>query len=115
MFLNFFNGKKMRNRIWIKKQNLTLLFFLFPDIPQPQDPTPNTMNQQQFQHPDIDFMEDPIAFTTVMLKRELMTDVRLVWRMREMESRYQEYERRMRQLYCHEDDWAPFDMNEEYV
>jgi len=73
------------------------------------------MNQPQFQHPDTEFMEDPIAFNTVMLKRELMTDVRLVWRMREMESRYERYETLMRQLYRHEDDWAPFDMNEDYV
>jgi hypothetical protein len=72
------------------------------------------MNQPQFQHPDTEFMEDSVAMPIVMLKRELMADVRLVWRMREMESRYERYERQMRRWYNHEDDWAPFDMNEDY-
>jgi hypothetical protein len=72
------------------------------------------MNQQQFQHPDTEFMEDPVAMPIVMLKRELMMDIVLAWRMGEMESRYERYETLMRQSYRHEDDWAPFDMNEEY-
>jgi len=66
-------------------------------------------------HPDMDFMEDEISFGVVMLKRELMADVREVWRMREMERRYERYERYMRGWYRHEDDWPPFDMDYDYA
>jgi hypothetical protein len=65
-------------------------------------------------HPDTEFMEDELSFAVVMLKRELMTDVRLYWRMREMEARYERYERSMRGWYRDEDDWPPFDMDYDY-
>jgi hypothetical protein len=63
-----------------------------------------------FQHPENNFLEE--AFDMVMLKRELMIDVRLDARMRYFEIRYERYEREMRQLYRHEDDWAVFDPTE---
>lgn len=69
----------------------------------------------QFQHPDMDFMEDPVSFHTVMVKREVLADIRLVWRMNEMEARYERYEREMRRRYRHEDDWEIFDMSYDYI
>jgi hypothetical protein len=60
-------------------------------------------------------MEDPVSFTTVMIKREVMADVVLFWRMKEMEPRYERYERAMRSLYNHEDDWETFDMSFDYL
>ena len=63
-----------------------------------------------FQHPDVDFLQE--ALDTVMIKRELMADVRLYTRMRHFEVRYERYERLMKELYRHEDDWAVFDPTE---
>jgi len=69
----------------------------------------------QFQHPDMDFMEDPVSFHTVMVKREVLADILLIWRMNEMEARYERYERAMRHWYKHEDDWEIFDMSFDYI
>jgi hypothetical protein len=62
-----------------------------------------------FQHPDIFWLEDPVSFCIVMLKREVMVDLQIVWKMREFENRYERYERYMKQWYHHEDDWPMFD------
>jgi hypothetical protein len=67
-------------------------------------------NTMAFQHPDVDFLQE--ALDTVMIKRELMADVRLYTRMRHFEVRYERYERLMKELYRHEDDWAVFDPTE---
>ena len=68
----------------------------------------------EFQHPDADFLLDPVAFDVVMRKRELMMDLRLVGRMRSLEIKYERYEKLMKEMYRHEDDWARFDESEDY-
>ena len=59
-------------------------------------------------------MEDPIEFTIVMIKRELMRDIRLVGRMRDLENKYNRYEKYMKSMYTHEDDWEIFDDTYDY-
>jgi len=66
-----------------------------------------------FKHPEIDFMAE--AFEVVMIKRELMRDVELFDRMIHLRMRYERYEKWMRQLYRHEDDWAMFDPTYDYL
>jgi hypothetical protein len=65
-----------------------------------------------FVHPETEFIEE--AFHTVMIKREVMADILIVWRMKEMEASYERYERQMRSWYNHEDDWPMFDMSYDY-
>jgi len=49
-----------------------------------------------------------------MLKRELMQDILLLTRMNDLEAKWQRYEKIMKSLYTHEDDWAPFDDHDDY-
>jgi hypothetical protein len=70
--------------------------------------------QTNFQHPEDIHMTDPIEFAVVMLKRELMQDILLLTRMNNLEAKWQRYEKIMKSLYTHEDDWAPFDDHDDY-
>jgi hypothetical protein len=46
---------------------------------------------------------------TVTLRQELMEDVRLIGRIRDLESKYNRYEAIMRRVYNSENEWPAFD------
>jgi len=70
--------------------------------------------ETSFQHPEDIHMTDPLEFAIVMLKRELMQDIRLYSSMKYHDAQWQRYENIMKSLYRHEDDWAPFDEDDDY-
>jgi hypothetical protein len=62
----------------------------------------NSNINNQVQHPEIDNF-------TVVLRQELMEDVRLIGRIRDLESKYNRYEAIMRRVYNSENEWPAFD------